>query len=48
MVLNPVVVRLAGTFINRHTAESLSAAGFDDVEVIRRMGGIVRLIEARP
>jgi ubiquinone/menaquinone biosynthesis C-methylase UbiE len=47
-VLNPVVVRLAGANINRHTAENVRAAGFAEVVVARRMGAIVRLIEARP
>lgn len=47
-ILNPFVVRVAGANINRHTAENVSAAGFHDVTIARRMGGIVRLIEGRP
>ncbi len=46
--LNPLVVRLAGANINRHTADNVRAAGFREVTVSSHMGGIVRLIEGRP
>lgn len=46
-VFNPVVVRLAGANINRHTVENVYAAGFADVTVSTGMGGIMKLIEAR-
>jgi ubiquinone/menaquinone biosynthesis C-methylase UbiE len=47
-VLNPVVVRLAGANINRHTVENVRAAGFADAVVASHVRRIVRLIEGRP
>ncbi|MBE0607864.1 MAG: class I SAM-dependent methyltransferase [Dehalococcoidia bacterium] len=46
--LNPLVVRMAGANINRHTVDNVRAAGFGKVAASSHMGGIVRLIEARP
>ena len=46
--LNPLVVRMAGANINRHTVDNVRAAGFGEVAASSHMGGIVRLIEARP
>lgn len=47
-VLNPVVVRVAGANINRHTVDNVRAAEFAEVAASSRMRGIVKLIEARP
>lgn len=44
-VLNPVVVRMAGANINRHTVDNVRAAGFSSVAAASRMRGLVRLIE---
>lgn len=46
-LLNPVVVRLAGANVNRHTVENVYAAGFAEVRVSTHMRGIIKLIEAR-
>jgi phosphatidylethanolamine/phosphatidyl-N-methylethanolamine N-methyltransferase len=45
--LNPIAVRLSGANINRDTVDNVAKAGFDIVGVDRRMGGLVKLIEAR-
>lgn len=46
-VLNPVVVRMAGANINRHTVDNVNAGGFAEVAFERHLRGIVRVIEAR-
>ena len=45
--LNPLWVRLSGANINRDTVGNVAKAGFDIVAVDSRMGGLVKLIEAR-
>ncbi|MBA4180592.1 MAG: SAM-dependent methyltransferase [Anaerolinea sp.] len=46
-ILNPVVVRVAGANINRHTVDNVRTAGFEEVSVSSHLRGIVKLIEAR-
>jgi len=45
--LNPLVVRIAGANINRHTVDNVRAAGFGEVAASSHMRGIVRLVEGR-
>jgi len=45
--LNPLWVRLSGANINRDTVGNVAKAGFEIVAVDSRMGGLVKLIEAR-
>jgi phosphatidylethanolamine/phosphatidyl-N-methylethanolamine N-methyltransferase len=45
--LNPIAVRLSGANINRDTVGNVAKAGFEIVAVDGRMGGLVKLIEAR-
>jgi len=45
--LNPLSVRLSGANINRDTVGNVAKAGFEIVAVGSRMGGLVKLIEAR-
>lgn len=44
--VNPLVVRLVGANINRRTVETVAASGFD-IDRVRDLSGIVKLIEAR-
>lgn len=47
-LLNPLVVRVAGANINRRTIQNVERAGLTLEEVRARMGGLIRLIVARP
>ena len=48
-LVNPIVVRIMGANINRHTVENARAAGLEIVSVHDlALGGIFKLIEARP
>ncbi|CAA9892133.1 Phosphatidylethanolamine N-methyltransferase [Candidatus Methylobacter favarea] len=46
-LINPLVVAMAGTHINRTTVKHIQACAFDGVRIDERSGDMIKLIEAR-
>jgi ubiquinone/menaquinone biosynthesis C-methylase UbiE len=46
-LLNPLIVKLIGSNINRNTVKNIKACGFSLVHIDERSGDIIKLIEAR-